>query len=173
MNEASKPASLAEELAAREAQDKAAIKGYRKAIEEYVKDELVNFGNGLLQSAKAELQSRESVMRADLARVQWLSVITWAKPALTATAVVIGLWLGTETIVRALIWDIQRLYENRNQLKAEIEQQQKTVERLGETTWGVVLVEDEQGIRFVVLPEGTRVDPSWILGGSVIRLSSE
>lgn len=166
MNEASKPASLAEELAAREAQDKAAIKGYRKAIAEDVKDELVNFGNELLQSAKAEQQRRANAMRADLARVQWLSVSTWAKPFLTAAAVVLGLWFATETLIGVLSWDLQRLYENREQLKAEIEQQQKTVERLGETTWGVWLHKTDGGRRFVVLPEGTFLnDRAWRVDG--------
>lgn len=155
MNEASKPASLAEELAAREAQDKAAIKGYRKSVEEYAKDELVNFGNGLLQSAKAELQRRESDMRADLARVQWLSVSTWAKPFLTAAAVVLGLWFGTETLMKWLSWHLQQLIEDRNQVKKEIEVHQKTVERLRGETWGVVMYKNAEGRRFVVLPKGT------------------
>lgn len=175
MNKASKPVSLAEELAAREAQDKAAIKGYRKAIAEGLKDELESFGDELLQFAKAEQQRRASAMRADLARVQWLSVSTWAKPFLTAAAVVLGLWFGTETLIGVLSWDLQRLRENRNQLKAEIKQQQKTVERLHETTWGVMLYEDEQGRKHVMLPQGTLEDPSTIVRNSVsvIVLPSE
>ena len=34
----------------------------------------------------------------------------------------------------------------------EIEEQRRTVERLKETTWGVVLHEGEEGRKFVVLP---------------------
>ena len=104
MNKASKPASLAEELAAREARDKAALKGYRKAIAECAKDELESFGKELQQSARADQQRRASAMRADLERVQWLSVWTWAKPVLIAAAVVIGVGFGAKTLIAVLSW---------------------------------------------------------------------
>ena len=56
-----------------------------------------------------------------------------------------------------------------------IEQQQQSVERLYETTWGVDLVEVDGGRRFVVLPEGTFLeDPPLIVDGQPwVELSSE
>ena len=56
----------------------------------------------------------------------------------------------------------------------EIKEQQRTVERLKETTWGVVLHEGNEGRRFVVLPPGTLEDPPWTVGGRpAVDLSSE
>ena len=47
----------------------------------------------------------------------------------------------------------------------EIEEQRQTVERLKETTWGVVLHEGEEGRKFVVLPAGSFLNPPWTVGG--------
>ena len=56
----------------------------------------------------------------------------------------------------------------------EIEEQRRTVERLKETTWGVVLHEGEEGRKFVVLPESTPENPLLTMDGRpTVRLSSE
>ena len=164
MDKASKPASLAEELAARQARDQAAIKSYRKAIEKSAKSELEIFGEQLQQSARDELQRRASAMRADLERVQWLSVWTWAQPVVIAAAVVIGVGLGAKTLIGVLSWDLQRLYESRRQVLAEIEQQREVRDQLTDEIWGVGLRYTENG-RYVVFPEGKEPTCGWRLEG--------
>ena len=81
---------------------------------------------------------------------------------------------GSWGLTRWLSNDIESLFETRAALTVEIEEQQRTVERLQETTWGVVLHEGQQGRRFVVLPPGTLEDPPWTVGGRpAVDLSSE
>ena len=59
-------------------------------------------------------------------------------------------------------------------LQVEIEEQRRTVERFKETTWGVVLHEEKDGRKFVVLPTGSLKDPPWTLGERpAVLLSSE
>ena len=56
----------------------------------------------------------------------------------------------------------------------EIKEQRRTVERLKETTWGVVLHEGEEGRKFVVLPAGSLPNPPWTVGGrTAVPLFSE
>ena len=52
-------------------------------------------------------------------------------------------------------------------LGVEIKERRRSVERLSETTWGVVLHEGEQGRRFVVRPKGTLEYPPWKVGGGL------
>lgn len=65
--------------------------------------------------------------------------------------------------MRWLWWQIQDRIETKATLDLEIEQQQETVKRLRETTWGILLHEDDNG-QFMVLPVGTLEDPDWRLG---------
>ena len=49
--------------------------------------------------------------------------------------------------------EVESLTTRKATLQAEIEAQEKTIERLKEKTWGLLLHEDESG-RFVVFPKG-------------------
>ena len=174
------PKSLAERIAEKRAEDEAILTSHQDKLRQIAKresetteSEYASCGSKLRASVRAEGERTRSAIEGDLRELRTgiARKLMWslARGFLFVIGVALGLW----GLISFLSWDIQQKIETRRELAAEIEQQQKTVERLHETTWGVVLVEDEQGIRFVVLPEGTRVDPSWILGGSVIRLSSE
>lgn len=180
MSEDLTPKSLAERIAARRAEDEAILTSHQerqrqiaKSESENTVSELKSCGSKLRAFVRAEAERTISVIEESHRKLRSVveRKLLWslARGFLFVIGVALGLW----SLISYLSWDIQQKIETRRELAAEIEQQQQTVERLGETTWGVVLVEDEQGTRFVVLPEGTRVDPSWILGSSVIRLSSE
>ena len=60
---------------------------------------------------------------------------------------------------------LENLIETKAVFQVEIKEQRRTVERLKETTWGVVLHEGEEGRRFVVLPAGSLPNPPWTVGG--------
>ena len=86
----------------------------------------------------------------------------------------LGILGGGWGLTRWLSNDIESLFKTRDELTVEIDEQQRTVERLKETTWGMVLHEGDEGRRFVVLPGGTLDYPPWTVGGrSAVELSSE
>lgn len=180
MSEDSTSKSLSERIAEKRAEEEAIRKSHLEEVRqtaksecESVKSELKSCGSKLRAFVRDEAELTRSAIEESLRKLRTVieRKLLWslARGILFVIGVALGLW----GLISYLSWDIQQKIETRRELAGEIEEQQKTVERLGETTWGVDLVENEQGTRFVVLPEGTRVDPSWILGGSVIRLSSE
>ena len=86
----------------------------------------------------------------------------------------LGILAGSWGLTRWYANQIQSLIETKAVLQVEIKEQRQTVERLKETTWGVVLHEGEQGRKFVVLPKGTLDSPPWTVGGRpAVPLSSE
>ena len=108
---------------------------------------------------------------------RWMNAALW-RPWLRSVTVGVCLFLG----ILAGSWGLTRWYANQIQsligtkavLQVEIKEQRQTVERLKETTWGVVLHEGEQGRKFVVLPKGTLDYPPWTVGGRpAVPLSSE
>ena len=89
----------------------------------------------------------------------------------------VSLSLGTFGVNLALVqWQssrIESLREERAQLETEIADQRLTLERLNEKTWGVDLVENNDG-KFVVLPRDTRQEtPLQFEGRWVLPLSTE
>ena len=174
------PKSLTERIAEKRAEEEAIRTSYLEELRqtakseyESVKSEHKSCGSKLRASVRAEGERTRSAIEEDLRalRTGIARKLLWSLTigVLLVAGVVLGLW----GLISYLSWDIQQKIETRRELAGEIEKQQQTVERLRETTWGVVLVEDEQGKRFVVLPKGTLEDPPRYLGGDVIRLSSE
>ena len=98
----------------------------------------------------------------------------WLRPLAVGLSLFLGILIGSWGLTRWLSSNIESLFEMRAALTVEIEEQQRTVERLQQTTWGVVLHEGDEGRRFVVLPEGTLEYPPWTVGGRpAVELSSE
>ena len=174
------PKSLAERIAEKRAEEEAILTSYLEELRqtakseyESVKSEYKSCGSKLRASVRAEGERTRSAIEGDLRELRSgiARKLLWSLTV--GMLLVAGVALGMWGLISYLSWDIQQKIETRRELAAEIEEQQKSVERLHETTWGVVLVEDEQEKRFVVLPEGTLEDPPRYLGGDVIRLSSE
>ena len=98
----------------------------------------------------------------------------WLRPVVVGLILSLGILGGCWELMRWLSNDIESLSQRRAALTREIEEHQRTVERLKQTTWGVVLHEGEEGRRFVVLPSGTLEYPSWRVDGRpAVELSSE
>ena len=175
------PKSLSERIAAQRAEEEAIRASHQKELlqkmkSEYesVESECKSCGSKLRASVRAEAERTRSAIEESLRElrsgIERKLLWSLARGFLFVIGVALGLW----GLISFLGQDIEQKIETRRELAVEIEQQRQTVERLRETTWGVVLVEDEQSNRFVVLPEGTLEDPPrYWGGGDVIKLSSE
>ena len=176
------PKSLAERIAEKRAEEEAIRTSYLEELRqtaksecESAKSEYKSCGSKLRASVRAEGERTRSVIEEDLRELRTgiARKLLWSLTIgmLLVAGVALGLW----GLISFLGQDIQQKIETRRELAAEIEEQQKSVERLHETTWGVVLVEIDGGRRFVVLPEGTFLqDPPLIVGGQPwVELSSE
>ena len=146
----------------------------RQEIEALTQSELKKLAKNLRQSVNDEMYI---IVRDIKDHTRWMNAALW-RPWLRSVAVGVCLFLG----ILAGSWGLTRWYANQIQslietkaaLQVEIQEQRRTVERLKETTWGVVLHEGEQGRKFVVLPKGTLENPPWTVGGRpAVPLSSE
>ena len=174
------PKSLTERIAEKRAEEEAIRTSYLEEVRqtakseyESAKSEYKSCGSKLRASVRAEGARTRSAIEGDLRELRSgiARKLLWSLTigVLLVAGVALGLW----GLISYLSGDIQQKIETRRELASQIEQQQRTVERLHETTWGVVLREDEQGRRLVILPSGIHGDCSGILGGAVIRLLSE
>ena len=77
----------------------------------------------------------------------------------------LGILAGSWGLTRWYSNHIQSLIETKAMLEFEIQEARQTVDRLEETTWGVVLHEGEEGRKFAVLPAGSLQNPPWTVGG--------
>ena len=160
----------------------------RQQIEALVRSELGKLSGNLRSIVESELATieRDTRQRVEAAaqRVHMTldtlrsvnEVLTkaWLRPVVIGLSLFLGILGGSWGLTRWLTSNIESLFEKRTELSVEIEEQQRTVERLKETTWGVVLHEGSQGKKFVILPHGSLKDPPWTVGGRpAVLLSSE
>ena len=97
----------------------------------------------------------------------------WMRSVAVGVCLFLGICVGSWGLTRWLSNSIENLIETKAVFQVEIEEQRRTVERLKETTWGVVLHEGEEGRRFVVLPQGrSRIHPGPWAGGLPCRYSA-
>ena len=137
----------------------------RQEIEALTQSELKKLADNLRQSVQDEMYI---IVRDIKDHTRWMNAALW-RPWLRSVAVGVCLFLG----ILAGSWGLTRWYANQIQslietkavLEFEIQEARQTVERLKETTWGVVLHEGEEGRRFAVLPAGSIQDPPWTVGG--------
>lgn len=160
----------------------------RQQIEELIRREYGKLSKNLQSIAGSELSTIENAIRKEVeeyaARVQVLLDRTrqanraltkaWLRPLVVGLSLFLGILGGSWGLTRWLSSNIESLLDTKAALSVEIKEQQLTVERLKETTWGVVLHEGNEGRRFVVLPAGTLKYPPWTVGGRpAVELSSE
>ena len=172
MDESSNVSNLRTRLEQKSEQD-------RKKIEELIEREYGKLSENLQGIAASELSTIERAMRDELEeyaarvraslyemrRVNKALTKAWLRPVVVGLSLFLGILGGSWGLTRWLSSDIKSLLETRGALSAEIKEQQRTVERLKETTWGVVLHEGKGGRRFAVLPAGTLERPRWTVGG--------
>ena len=153
----------------------------RQQIEELIQGELgklsENLRNIIESDTRRRMEDTARRIRSSLEEMRSVNEImrrAWLRPVAIGLSLFLVILGGSWGLTRWLSNDIESLFETRAALTVEIEEQQRTVERLQETTWGVVLHEGQQGRRFVVLPPGTLEDPPWTVGGRpAVDLSSE
>ena len=160
----------------------------RQQIEAVTRSELGKLSENLRSIVESELATIERDTRQRMAAaaqrvhatldtlrgVNEALTKAWLRPVVIGLSLFLGILGGSWGLTRWLSNDIESLFQTRAELAVEIKEQQRTVERLKETTWGVVLHEGNEGRRFVVLPPGTLEDPPWTVGGRpAVDLSSE
>ena len=137
----------------------------RQEIEALTQSELKKLADNLRQSVQDEMYI---IVRDIKDHTRWMNAALW-RPWLRSVAVGVCLFLGILAgswgLTRWYANNLQNLIETKAAFQVEIEEQRRTVERLKETTWGVVLHEGEEGRKFVVLPAGSLPNPPWTVGG--------
>ena len=145
----------------------------RQEIEALTQSELKKLAKNLRQSVNDEMYI---IVRDIKDHTRWMNAALW-RPWLRSVTVGVCLFLGILAgswgLTRWYANQIQSLIETRAALEFEIQEARQTIERLKETTWGVVLHEEEQGRKFVVLPKGTLDYPPWTVGGRPCRAAIE
>ena len=156
--------SLGEELQRRAEEDRKQIERYRKRTESIMNAELETLSENWRRRVGAEARSIERAMES----LNRSAAAILKRLALLGVFLGLSVSLGTLTVNWALgQWQssrVESLTQRRAQLEAEIGRFEATVQRLKDQTWGVQLVEDDQG-PLVVLPQGTLENPQWTVGG--------
>ena len=156
--------SLAEQLQQQIEEDRKQIERHRKRTESIMSAELKTLSENLRRRVGAEARSIERAMES----LNRSAAAILKRLALLGVFLGLSVSLGTLTVNWALgQWQssrIESLTQRRAQLEAEVGRFEATVQRLQDKTWGVQLVEDDQG-RLVVLPPGALENPKWTVGG--------
>ena len=145
----------------------------RERAEQIYLTELKTLGENLRRCASKEQSSTERAMEsltrplvAVLRRITLVGVFLGVSLSL-------GTWCANLALVQWQSSRIESLREERVQLEEEIGNQRRTVQRLNEKTWGIDLVENNDG-KFVGLPRDTRPEtPFQFEGRWVVPLSTE
>ncbi len=169
----SRPGSLSERLRQRRVEEERLIAAERERSEERIRSEFRRLGESVRDagaSAQRTIESAmEEVVERQIAVLQW----SWVLPLGAGIGVFVLILLGNWGLTRWLSSSIRSQIEIREGLREEIREQSRTLEELEAVTWGVELREVPEG-RFVVLEEGSEVDPNWRLDGRpAIRIGSD
>ena len=98
-------------------------------------------------------------------RLKAAALVGWMRPLILGLSISIGIYGAHWVAMQWTAREVTSLTSRKAMLQAEIESQEKTIERLKTKTWGILLHEDESG-RFVVFPKGEFEDwKGWIIRG--------
>ena len=146
----------------------------RQEIEALTQSELKKLAENLRQSVEDEVYIIVRDIKDHTRRMNAALWGAWLRSMVIGVCLFLGILAGSWGLTRWYANQIQSLIETKVMLEFEIQEARQTVERLKETTWGVVLHEGEEGRRFAVLPAGSLQDPPWTVGGRpAVPLSSE
>ena len=137
----------------------------RQEIEALTQSELKKLADNLRQSVQDESYI---IVRDIKEHTRWMNAALWGawlRSVVVGVCLFLGICVGSWGLTRWLSNSIENLIETKAVLQMEIKEQRRSVERLKETTWGVVLHEGEEGRKFVVLPAGSLPNPPWTVGG--------
>ena len=137
----------------------------RQEIEALTQSELKKLADNLRQSVQDEMYIIVRDIKDHTRRMNAALWRPWMRSVAVGVCLFLGICVGSWGLTRWLSNSIENLIETKAVFQVEIKEQRRTVERLKETTWGVVLHEGEEGRRFVVLPAGSLPNPPWTVGG--------
>ena len=145
----------------------------RLQIEETATRELERLGKSLSAAASGALRSIEADTAAATARVSGLLRRAWLRSLVVGLSLFLGISGGSWATMHWLSTSIERRIETLATVNVQIEQARETLAGIEETTWGVTLQEID-GERFVVLPDGALAYPPLTVGGRpAVKLSRE
>ena len=137
----------------------------RREIEELTASELARLGEHSRRVARNALHTIERDTEEATGRMRELLLKAWLRPLIVGLSLWMGICAGSWATMRWLATRIQARIETAAELDFDIEEARRTLARMEEDTWGIVLheIEDE---RFVVVPEGALADPPWRVDGT-------
>ena len=121
-------------------------------------DQIARWANTYKENAEA-MEVIAHLIAIEQALDTWAVRGAWLRSVVVGVCLFLGILVGSWGLTRWYSNHLQDLIETKAAFQVEIEEQRQTVERLKETTWGVVLHEEEEGRKFVVLPAGSLPNP--------------
>ena len=145
----------------------------REEIEELTASELERLGANSQRVVSNALRTIERDTTAATSRMRALLLKAWLRPLVVGLSLWLGICGGSWATVQWLSTRIQSRIQTVAVLDLSIEEARQTLARLEATTWGITLQEIE-GERFVVLPDGALAYPPSTVGNRpAVKLSSE
>ena len=145
----------------------------RRAVEELTASGLRKLGANSRRVVSNSLRTIEIDTALATGRMRALLLNAWLRPLVVGLSLWLGICGGSWATMHWLSTRIQARIQTAAALDLDIEEARRTLARLEETTWGIVLREIE-GERFVVLPAGALADPPWTVDTRpAVKLSNE
>ncbi len=146
----------------------------RQQIESIVGDELTNLRLNLSGATRNVLNTIKSDMEGEIKNARWtLKDQTqtlcwsigqrWLMVSLIALAAITGVTLGGWGLTKLVERKVLSLHREISQLQDQQTQLEATVKQLQAETWGLELLEAQEG-RFIVLPPNTTAKTGWTRG---------
>ena len=151
------------------------LESERRESEELIASEQRKLVENLRSRWRDDLHTIEADTRESTGRLIGLLARRWFGVWMIGLSLCLGIFGGSWGLLQWLSSEVRSERARLEMLREEIVESRRTLARLEEETWGVLLVEDEDGKRFVVLPRGTPTSPRWgsLDGRPVYELSSE
>ncbi len=146
----------------------------RQQIESIVSGELTNLRLNLSDATRNALNTIKSDMEGEIRSARWaLKDQTqtlcwsigqrWLMVSLIALAAIIGVTLGGWGLAKLVERKVLNLHREISHLQGQQTQLEATVNQLEAKTWGLELLEAQEG-RFIVLPPNTTAKTGWTRG---------
>ncbi|WP_243359606.1 hypothetical protein [Fundidesulfovibrio terrae] len=160
-------ASLAERMRSKAEQD-------RQELEVLTRQRFDALSESLRQSSTAALSITEAAIQDALGRLEasiasrcqtlsWAFSRRWLQALLLGLALLMGIALGGWGLLAMLQSKAAALQGEIQDLRADKAALEATVAKLSDRTWGLKLLENQEG-RFIVLPPNTTPKTGWTVG---------
>ena len=160
-------ASLAERLKAKTEQDRQELEALTRQQFDALSESLRQSSTAALNTTEAAIQDALGQLEASIAsRCLTLSRIfgrRWLQALLLGLALLMGTALGGWGLLTMLQSRTTALQNEIQDLRADKATLETTVTQLSERTWGLKLLENQEG-RFIVLPPRTTPKTGWTVG---------